>query len=128
MFVLMRVPNANGSPTEGIKKYLVNVTEWMASTGFIFPRTVVELARFEKLYDGYQEDSTGFQIDPDVILGKKQRTAIISLSPETEIDEPKFRMAARKGDAAVPKHIMDKIKKNQDKRKQDDPGAAEEGT
>ena len=107
-----------------------NVTEWMASTGFIFPRTVVELARFEKLYEGYEEDSTGFLIDPDVILGKKQRTAtaIIPLTPKTEVEESKFRMAARKGDGAVPKHIMDKIKKNQDKRKQDDPGAAEEGT
>lgn len=105
-----------------------NVTEWMASTGFIFPRTVAELARFEKLYEGYEEDSTGFQIDPEVILGKKQRTAIIPLTPKTKAEEPKFRMAARKGDAAVPKHIMDKIKKNQDKRKKDDPGAAEEGT
>ncbi len=100
----------------------------MASTGFIFPRTVVELARFVKLYEGHEEDSTGFQIDPDVILGKKQRTSIIPLTPNTEGREPKFRMAARKGDAAVPKHIMDKIRKNQDKRKQDDPGAAEEGT
>ena len=104
------------------------MTEWMASTGFIFPRTVLELTRFEKLYDPYQEDSTGFQIDPDVILGKKERTKVISLTPKVEDQSPNFRMAARKGDSAVPKHIMDKIKKNQDKRKQDDPGAAEEGT
>lgn len=103
------------------------MTEWMASTGFIFPRTVLELTRFERLYNEYQEDSTGFQIDPDVILGKKQRTAIIPLTSMT-IEEPKFRMAARKGDTAVPKHIMYKIKKNQDKRKQDDPGTTQEGT
>jgi hypothetical protein len=105
-----------------------NITEWMASTGFIFPRTVLELTRFDKLYDTYQEDSTGFQIDPDVILGKKQRTKMASFTRKTEDKSLNFRMAARKGDSAVPKHIMDKIKKNQDKRKQDDPGNTQESS
>jgi|SRR5579875_1849104 len=105
---------------------LDTMTEWMASTGFIFPRTMLELIRFEKLYDTYQEDSTGFQIDPDIIIGKKERTKVVSFISKTENKSPNLRMAARKGDSAVPKHIMDKIKKNQDKRKQDDPGTTQE--
>ena len=93
-----------------------NITEWLASTGFIFPRTILELSRFEKLYGDVQIDLTGCEIDPDVILGIKQKANIISLSSSTEeLKEPKFRMAARKNDSNIPKHILDQIKKNQDK-------------
>jgi len=102
------------------------ITEWLASTGFLFPRNELELARFEKLYADVQEDLTGVQIDPEVILGRKQRANVISLGSKGETTEPKFRMAARKGDGVIPKHIMDKIKKNQDNRKQDDTGSAKE--
>ena len=104
-----------------------NITEWMASTGFLFPRTIVELTRFKKLYADVEENLSGCEIDPEVILGRKPRTRIISLqSPKSESSEPKFRMAARKGDSNIPKHIMDKIKKNQDNRKQDDSGTEKE--
>jgi hypothetical protein len=104
-----------------------NITEWLASTGFIFPRTILELSRFEKLYGDVQIDLTGCDIDPDVILGIKPRASIISLGAGSEeLKEPKFKMAARKGDSNIPKHIMDKIKKNQDKRKQDDSGTEKE--
>ena len=34
------------------KKHITpeNITEWLASTGFLLPRNEVELERFEKLY------------------------------------------------------------------------------
>lgn len=100
-----------------------NFTEWMASTGFLFPRTVLELSRFEKLYDDVQEDLSGSQVDPEVILGRKPKTKIISIKPkEEEQSSFTFRMVARKGEGNIPKHILDKIKKNQDKRNQDDNG------
>ena len=103
-----------------------NITEWLASTGFIFPRTIVELSRFEKLYGDVQIDLAGCEIDPDVILGIKPKANIISLNAISEEKEAKFKMAARKGDSNIPKNIMDKIKKNQDKRKQDDSGTEKE--
>jgi len=105
-----------------------NITEWMASTGFLFPRTMLELERFEKLYGDVQEDLTGCQIDPEIILGRKERNPTVTLTSKIETQEVKFRMAARKGEGSVPNHIMDKIKQNQDKRKLDDSGSAQEGT
>lgn len=104
-----------------------NFTEWLASTGFIFPRTIVELARFRKLYGDVQIELAGFEIDPDIILGYKQKTLVVSLKPKSEeIQEPKLRMAARKGGGTISKNIIDKIKKNQENRKQDDPGSSQE--
>lgn len=104
-----------------------NVTEWLASTGFIFPRTIVELARFRKLYSDVQTDLAGSEIDPDIILGYKQKGTIVSLEPKTkESHEGKLRMAARKGGGGISKNIIDKIKKNQENRKQDDPGSSQE--
>ncbi len=101
-----------------------NFTEWMASTGFFFPQTVLELARFEKLYDDVQENLSGSQIDPEVILGRKPKTKIVTINPiEEEQSSFNFRMVARKGEGTIPKHILDKMKKNQDKRNQDDSGA-----
>lgn len=103
-----------------------NITEWLASTGFIFPRTIAELARFEKLYADFKIDLSGCEVDPDVILGIKQKAKTISFDSKVqEAKEPQFRMAARNGDSNIPKHIMDKIKKNQDQRKQDDNGSEE---
>ncbi len=100
-----------------------NITEWMASTGFIFPRTVVELARFEKLHADVNENLEGCQVDPEVILGRKQRSTIIVMETRrTEAHSSNFKMAARKGDSNIPQHILDKIKINQEKRKQDDSG------
>lgn len=104
-----------------------NMTEWMCSTGFLFPRTIVELKRFEKLYSDVQIDLTGRQIDPEVILGRKLKISIISIAPPSlKKEEVHFRMAARKGGGTIPKHILEKMKKNQDKKKEDDNGGKEE--
>lgn len=105
-----------------------NMTEWMASTGFLFPRNLAELTRFRKLYDNEIDNLEGRELDPDVILGKKERGQVVALKKRSEDEGARFRLAARKGDPSVPKHIMDKIKKNQDKRKQDDSGAKEENS
>lgn len=99
-----------------------NMTEWLASTGFIFPRTVIELSRFEKLYDDVYEDLTTGAVDPDVILGLKPKSRKLAPPPNPqfgEAGESFYKMAARKGDSKIPKHIMDKIKKNQEDKKND---------
>jgi len=44
------------------------ITEWLCSTGFLFPRNEVELERFNLLYEDQNPELTGTEIDPDVIL------------------------------------------------------------
>jgi hypothetical protein len=101
-----------------------NITEWMASTGFLFPRTMVELARFEKLYSDELIHTAGIGIDPEVILGYKKKTSVIALDPkQSSLHQPRYQMAARKGKGAISKNTLNKIKNNQDKRKQHDPGS-----
>jgi hypothetical protein len=107
-----------------------NMTEWLASTGFLFPRTIVELARFKKLHNEiYQEELPADGFDPDIILGIKFRTKEIRFDLQAGETEPGFRMAARKGDAnlQLPDDILDKIRKNQEKKKHDS-GSQEEKT
>jgi hypothetical protein len=103
-----------------------NMTEWMACTGFLFPRNELELACFEILYKDTVIDLTDSLIDPEVILGRKPRPAVrmtFSKAPET-FDMSPLRMVARKG-GELPQHILDKMKKNQQKHKDNDSGAEE---
>jgi hypothetical protein len=111
------------------KKHITpdNLTEWLASTGFLFPRNEVELERFEKLYGETDFKLTGKEIDPDKILNnelpERKTIQIPDSINQTEITE--YRMAARNG-KEMPKHIMDKIIKNQNKPKND--SSSSEGT
>ena len=106
------------------KKHITpdNITEWLASTGFLFPRNEVELERFEKLYCEVDYGLTGKEIDPDKISNDTfKEKKILKMSDEVRKEEINtYRMAARNGND-LPKHIMDKIKKNQSKLKDDSP-------
>ncbi|CAM3690630.1 hypothetical protein [Sphingobacterium prati] len=105
-----------------------NITEWLASTGFLFPRNELELARFDKLYPEEAEDTSSFQVDFDKIFNGTLKTRTIPLKKEAEEkDIIPLKMIARKG-SNVPQHILDKMKKNQDGRSKDDNGASEKGT
>jgi len=101
-----------------------NMSVWMASTGFLFPRDEIELARFEKLYGEEVIDLTGSLIDPEIIIGRKPDAKIVKLNktPEAERINEFYKMVARKG-GNIPKHILDKMKNNQLKRKDDDTGS-----
>lgn len=108
------------------KKHITpeNITEWLSSAGFLFPRNEVELERFEKLYGEEDFGLTGKEIDPDKIInGTFRETKVVKIPIEInkEEDNP-FRMAARNG-SSLPQHIMDKIKKNQSKPKNDSSGS-----
>jgi hypothetical protein len=110
------------------KKHITpeNIDEWLSSTGFLFPRNELELARFEKLHAESLEEITGKEIDPDKIINeKKDSTKIIEIKPSLSAGEfTEYRMAARNG-SNVPKHILDKMKKNQDKNQKNDNGSSE---
>jgi hypothetical protein len=102
--------------------------EWLASTGFLFPTNELELARFEKIYADEAEDVSGFEIDCDRILGGTLKAKVVKFSPEAKPEDiAPLKMVARKG-ANLPKHIQDKIKKNQDERNSGDNGSPEKGT
>jgi hypothetical protein len=103
-----------------------NITAWMASTGFIFPRTTSELRRFEKLYADIVIPESEL-LDPEVILGIKTGKVI---SLDKPVQKPAatapLKMAARKGERDIPQNILDKIKKNQQQTKGDDNGSQKE--
>lgn len=104
------------------KKHITpeNITEWLSSTGFLFPRNEVELDRFEKLYREEDYGLTGKEIDPDKIInGTFKEKENIKIPDDINKEEIiPYKMAARNG-KELPKHIMDKIKKNQSKPKDD---------
>ena len=104
------------------KKHITpeNITEWLSSTGFLFPRNEVELERFEKLYSNDDFGLTGTEIDPDKIINGTFREKINLKIPESikQNEISPYRMVARNGNE-LPKHIMDKIRKNQNKPQND---------
>lgn len=105
-----------------------NMADWLASTGFMFPRNEMEMARFDKLYPEEAEDVSDFEVNCDRILNGNLKTKMIQLKSEAkEEDIMPLKMVARKG-GNLPKHILDKIKKNQDDRTKNNPGSPEKGT
>ncbi len=112
------------------KKHITpdNITEWLCSTGYLFPRNELELSRFEKLYGDLNEGITGNEVDPDRIINGTTDTVIIKMpNTEAESNFSEFKMVARNG-AGIPKHILEKMKKNQDKAKNNDNGSSEKTT
>lgn len=105
-----------------------NMAEWLASTGFLFPRNEMEMSRFDKLYPNETEDVSDFQVDCASIFNKSLKTNVIPLKKEAEEKNIiPLKMVARKG-SSVPQHILEKMKKNQDGRTKDDTGTPEKGT
>ncbi len=104
-----------------------NFDSWLASTGFLFPTNELELARFNKLFGDLDEQLTGKEIDPERILNGHTRSKILRLNdePSIEKDFTAYRMVARNG-SIIPKHILDKMKKNQSNSKPDDSRTEEE--
>ncbi len=104
-----------------------NFDSWLASTGFLFPTNELELARFNKLFGDLDEQLTGKEVDPERILNGQTPSRIVKMNnrPATEQDFSTFRMVARNG-SNLPKHILDKMKKNQSNKKPDDSAPEEE--
>lgn len=93
-----------------------NLMEWLHSVGYLLPRNEIELMRFEKLHKEVTRSVKDESVDPYAILnGTWQPHAIESLQNFTLTEDiNELRMAARKSDG-IPNHILDKIKKNQNK-------------
>ena len=104
-----------------------NVTEWLASTGFLFPTNELELSRFNKLFGDLDEQLTGNEIDAERILKGLPSTKVVNMNFTQTIGEEffEYRMVARNGNN-MPKHILEKMKKNQANSKPDDNSSPEE--
>ncbi len=104
-----------------------NVTEWLASTGFLFPSNEIELSRFNKLYGELDEKLTGKEIDPERILKGLTPSKVVKLNIATSIEDQfsSFKMVARNG-GNLPIHILEKMKKNQENSKSNDSTLPEE--
>ena len=104
------------------KKHITpdNITEWLSSTGFLFPRNEIELERFEKLFSDDDFGLKGTEIDPDKIInGSFSENIRLQIPDSIKKDEiSPYRIAARNGNE-LPEHILDKIKKNQNKSRND---------
>lgn len=107
------------------KKHIApeHLTEWLASTGFLFPTDEKELERFEKLFGDPNLNSEG-SINHERILKNVFDDEVIvkKLNPDASQDNRQLKMVARNG-GDVPKHILDRIIKNQQKVRGDDNGA-----
>ena len=98
-----------------------NITEWLHSTGYLFPRNEIELSRFERLYPEIERETEDSAIDPFVILegGRHRKLFKLDIEDEQVEDYPQIKMAARKYQN-LPKHIIEKIKQNQKKSSDND--------
>lgn len=96
------------------------IQSWLAVSGIIFPRSIDEITLFNQLYKGYQFQNDPSLIDPDKIMHmtapieKKDVKKITLSNLQQGIDEG-LKMAAR-GKTDIPKEILEKMKKNQEKQ------------
>jgi len=87
-----------------------NVDNWVSSLGFSFPRNQAEEKLFDKLYNDFNHELSGKEIDPLKLI--KQCEEEEKESFEDNVDN-NWKMAARNY-GELPKHIIDKMKKNHD--------------
>lgn len=97
-----------------------NIAEWLRSTGFLFPKTELQLARFNKLYEDYNFKLKDASIDINSIIegnicfSRSQIIKFESNSQESKEFET-LKMVARKGHE-IPSHIIDKMKQKHRKK------------
>lgn len=90
-----------------------HLTEWLASTGFLFPSNEIELARFEKLYGDPNSISEGSINHERILKHVFENEAVVKrLNPDEVPSSSELKMVARNGNGNLPKHILDKMKKN----------------
>lgn len=96
-----------------------NVNEWLAPLGYLFPKNSLELVQFEISYGNYDHKLIDRPVDVDAIIEGRVQSKVLGQIPLFEEEENSFqqlRMAARKGEA-VPKEILEKMKRNQQKKR-----------
>lgn len=96
---------------------LIEITQldnWLGSTGFLYPRTEIELDRFNKLFEEFDFQLDNQSINPLAIINNTfyNESKTISMIENDINDEiENLRMVARKGDRNLPQHVIDKMRK-----------------
>jgi uncharacterized coiled-coil protein SlyX len=102
-----------------------NSAEWLASCGFLFPTNKKELDRFNKLFGDIDPSITGNEVDPfKIIKGSEFVAEQKSVIKKLDIPDTQYQMVARKL-SDLPEHIVDRIKKNQENKKDNNADAGE---
>ena len=84
-----------------------NVGKWLSALGFSFPRNEAEERIFDKMYSNYEHKLKNVKIDASKLIDEVEKEESQIQSEQTE-----WKMAARNyGD--LPKHIVEKMRKNQ---------------
>lgn len=97
-----------------------HITEWLASTGFLFPSNEIELARFEKLFGDPNACSEGSLNLERILKYVFETEAVVKkLNPDENQNSSQLKMVARNGSGSLPKHILDKMMKNHQNAKDD---------
>ena len=100
--------------------------DWLASLGFLYPITDIQLDRFDKCYNEYEYNLDDAKIDvKSIINGSYVRKAkVVSFFSEDiekeNADFEELRMVARKGQSRIPQHIIDKMRKNHNNKPKDE--------
>lgn len=92
------------------------VIEWLCSTGYLFPSNEIELNRFNKLFSDVEIKESTVSIER--ILSGNVRSFPESDIFKTEVEQQvikDFKMVARKGLEGLPDHIIEKMRRNQNK-------------
>lgn len=93
------------------------ITEILASTGYVFPRNKVELERFEILFGENDYGLTGNEVDPNIILERNQRKPkVIKLSDVENFISDDYKLVARKDEDICKTDVEKLIKKPNPKR------------
>lgn len=87
-----------------------NLDFYLSVTGFVFPRTEEQLDLFDRLYEDYDYQLKGVQIDCQAIIENrlKPRTTI-RLENDFDGDAQGLKMAARKGLQQLPDDVIKKM-------------------
>jgi hypothetical protein len=96
-----------------------NITEWLASTGYLFPRNEQELNRYDKLFSDHKDlilsDSS---VSVERILSGNIRSlpAVVHfIAQDASQIINQYRMVARNGLEGLPDHVVNKMMNNQEK-------------
>lgn len=83
-----------------------NIAHWLSALGFSFPRNEAEEKVFNKLYADYDFKLKNVKIDAIKLIGELEE------NEKGDNVESEWKMAARNY-GELPKHIIEKMKKNQ---------------
>ena len=101
---------------------VAHLDSWLASTGFLFPNSELEVDRFNKLYEDYNYKLDDKSIDPIAVINNtfhREPKVIPMFEENLEEEIESLRMVARKGKKDLSSQIIDKMRKKHNQNSSD---------